>query len=426
MKELRLTSFDTIVGDDFKEMRVEDFFKILDENLGDSYTIRCSSTIYNGQFRHMFKIIFENEVYYLLLDKEIMDNYALGIYNNFTSKLKKLVDRVQMLEQRKNELVREKQIIKDAESGLGLSEDEKHIYLEHLKKSNKFSFLKIKTYFSNLIDDLKVSINNMDDWVWETDIIPFRWLTEGWFYFVMSICISFVIGVIIAIGLALAYAHDSSISSNILNWFWLSLLPEATYLGPVIKFIEYQTKVRFNRLVNFIDTNKMTNHKIKQLEEELDVKRIVHSNNDNLDRQLLETNSKQTNSLEDPIFENLSNIVISLEYINLNDRKPLLDEVRKIAIEYAERLKKIKKQSQEEGINLGEDNYLTLQQDIFGRIALLELKIKQVRTNNISDSNIDKQLLTVTEMIDACYNSDDKVVGGHRPSRTRKQNEHNN
>ena len=62
---------------------------------------------------------------------------------------------MQILEQRKNELLRKKQIIKDAESGLGLSEDAKHIYLEHLKESKKFSFLKIKTYFSNLIDDIR-------------------------------------------------------------------------------------------------------------------------------------------------------------------------------------------------------------------------------------------------------------------------------
>ena len=133
MKKLRLTSFNTIVGDNFDEMFVDEFFEIMNTKLGDNYAI------YYEEYNNRFKVLFDGMKYYLILDKITMDNYGFGNYNDFTFKLRQLVDRIQGIEQEyddeKENALRKEQIIKDAKKGLIPNDEARKVYLEHLKKN---------------------------------------------------------------------------------------------------------------------------------------------------------------------------------------------------------------------------------------------------------------------------------------------------
>lgn len=420
MKKLRLTSFNTIVGDNFDEMFVDKFFEIMDTRLGDNYAI------YYEEYNNRFKVIFDGVKYYLTLDKVTMDNYAFGNYNNFTLRLKRLIDRVQGIEQEKNDeeefTLRKEQILKDAKKGLVPNDEARKVYLEHLKNSKKFSFSKIKSYFSNLIDDFKSSYNLVDNWIWNTNIWPFDGMYEGGYYFLSCAMVSFFIALFVTISLTIAEVVSGQFTYKWLYWFLLSLLPQTTYLVPVIKFLGLQAMMRYERLIAFIETKKLSNYKIKQLTEELKIGGIQSNTYDSFDKTLPEPPKEKNNPLEDNILKNLYDIVERLKYINPTDRKVLLDEVRDISSEYVRRLENIKDQDLEDDLKLGEDNYFQLNTDILSRIASLEQRMYQIRMNDVDSENINKQYLTLTNKIDACY-EEDKVIGGERSPRTRKQSE---
>lgn len=421
MKILRLTSFNTIIGDNFQEMFVEDFFKIMNNKLGDNYAV------YYEERNNRFIIIFDGSEYYLTLDKITMDNYAFGNYNDFTFKLRQLVDRIQGIEQKNGDEeeidLRKERILKDAKKGLIPNDEARKVYLEHLKNSKKFSFSKIKSYFSNLIDDFKSSYRTVDDWIWNTDIPPFDFMYEGVPYFLCCVIVSFFIalGVTLVVGF-IDVASSGPLATKWLYLYLLSLLPQTTYLVPVMLFGGTQVKIRLNRLISFIKNKKLNKHKIKQLTEELKIGRIQPNNYDRFDKTLPRPIKEQNNPLEDHILKNLYDIVDRLKYINPTDRKSLLDEVRDISNEYVRRLEKIREENLEDGLKLGEDNYLGLNTDILSRISLLEQRMYQIRMNDIDDENINKQHLTLNNAIDACYDAD-KVIGGERSPRTRRQNE---
>lgn len=421
MKKLRLTSFNTIVGEDFNEMFVDKFFEIMDTRLGDNYAI------YYEEYNNRFKVIFDGVKYYLTLDKITMDNYAFGNYNNFTLKLKRLIDRVQGIEQEKDDeeeiALRKEQIIEDAEKGLIPNNEAREVYLLYLKNSKKFSFSKIKSYFSNLIDDFKSSYNLVDNWILNTNIWPFDRMCEGREYFGYCAIVSFFIVEFLTIGLPFAAEVVSGqFNYKWLYWFLLSLLPQTTYLVPVIKFLGFQAMMRYERLIAFIETKKLSNYKIKQLTEELKIGRIQSNTYDSFDKTLPEPPKEQKNPLEDNILKKLDDIVERLKYINLADRRALFDEVKDISSEYVSRLENIRDQDLEGNIKLCEDNYFRLNTDILSRIDSLERRMYQIRMNDVDSENINKQYLTLINKIDTYY-EEDKVIGGERLPRTKKQSE---
>ena len=63
------------------------FLKFMDKNWGCGYSV-----IYDDEL-NMFKVMEPNgDFYKLVLDEIVMENYKIGNYNEFTYKLKKLID----------------------------------------------------------------------------------------------------------------------------------------------------------------------------------------------------------------------------------------------------------------------------------------------------------------------------------------------
>ena len=155
MKELYLTSYNTIAGDNFEEISVDKFFKIMNKNLGTN----CNLTY--TKYNNKFSVVFNGLLYDLVLDKIVMDNYALGNYNEFTYKLKKLIDKTEGKKPNDYEFVgafindeESLAIIKDAKKGIFPNINSKRVFLEYLKQSKKKSsgFINI---FHTLFSDIK-------------------------------------------------------------------------------------------------------------------------------------------------------------------------------------------------------------------------------------------------------------------------------
>ena len=157
MRELRLTSFNTIVGDDFEEMPVKKFLKILKKNLGKNCNLMY--TKYNNKF----SVVFNGLMCDLILDKNVMDNYALGNYNEFTYELKRILDKIEGKKPSDYEFIgafiedeEALQIIKDAKNGVFSNNNAKKIYLEYLKTSKK-NIWGLKNIFTTIFYDFKTN-----------------------------------------------------------------------------------------------------------------------------------------------------------------------------------------------------------------------------------------------------------------------------
>lgn len=418
MKELKLTSLNTVIFDG-EELLLEEFFKILNNNLGEDYVV------YYEEDTDRFKVIFDGVKYSLMLDKIIMNNYKFGIYNSFTYELKKLVDKSTEFEQEgadiEETILREEKIIKNAEKGLLPNDEARRVYLKYLKNNKKFSFskIKIKSYVSNLVDDFKASCSFIEDWIFKTNIWPFNYMWDGIEYFGMTLIGSVLIALSVSVGVGIKAGIDGFFNFKYLYWFLLGLIPQTTYLVPVVKFLGIHAMIRFGRLRNFGKNKKLVNHKIKQLTEELNRKKIEDKNYEYFDKTLEEPIKDQVNPLEDKIMRNLYDIVRRLEYINYTDRQELLVEVRQIAEEYKNRIERIRKQGLEDMLQLGGDNYLSINQEVLGKIALLEQKMLNIRNNDVDGELLDRDFSQLMNAINNCSNAGDKVVGGER-SRVRK------
>ena len=423
MKEMKTTYFNTIILGD-KELLLDEFFKKMNDNLGNDYAVYYEEDI------NRFKVIFDGEEYFLVLDKITMDNYKFGNYSNFTRQLNQIVERTKEMEEDNNddEKIRldKERIIEDAKNGLIPNDKARRVYLEYLKDSRKFSFSKIKSYFSNIKSDLLKSSNLLhDEWIIKTKIWPFNQMWNELMYFLWGLLISACICIVVAVCLELMRMFNGGdiYQAKYLKWMLLSFLPQTTYLVPMTKFIGFQVKQRFSRFINYGKNKRLTKYKIEQLSEELERGSIGDKTFDRFDKTLPEPVREQVNSLEDKIMRNLFSIVERLKYINSIDRQELLDEVKQIAVEYKSRLDGIRNQNLEDGLQLGGDNYFSVNQDILRRISILEQKMLEIRNNDVDGELLDNDFSKLMDAIDNCFNAGDKVIGGVQSRTKRKPGE---
>ena len=417
MKELRLTSYNTIAGDDFNEMYINSFFEEVDQNLGEKYGI-----IYEEDTKR-FKVIFNGNEYYLILDKLVMDDYIFERPNDFTSALKYLVDKTEYMKQKENDdkerVVAEKQIIKNAERGIMPNDDDgRLVYIDYLKKTKKFSLSKFKSYFSNLIVDLKVSYKIIDKIIWKK-LPPFSFCRDKVSYFLLCFligCLIPFISILVIGEPAFNGEYDSFLISEM-------LFPFSSYLVPMTTFFSVHLKTRLNRFKKNIETRKLINYKIEQLALALGTGRINSNTYPKYDKTLPSLIKDQGKPRKDPILQNLKDIVKRIDYISGGDKDLLLSEIDGIADEYIDRYEKIKKRELEDGLQLGIDNLLTLQSEMLERIVSLEHRIEQIRTNDITVDDIRKQYLDLRAETSAIKNGEIKIIGGERSPRTKKQSE---
>ena len=97
-----------------------------------------------------------------------MDNYALGNYNQFTYKLRKLIDKVEGRKPSNYEFIgafiddeESLEIIKDAKNGIFSRPNAKKIFLEYLKQSKKNVWM-LKNIFNTRIIDKNIKLLELE------------------------------------------------------------------------------------------------------------------------------------------------------------------------------------------------------------------------------------------------------------------------
>ena len=251
---LFVTPFNTIKGTNFREMFVGDFFELLNNNLDKNF-----GAYYIEEFKR-FKIILNGEDYYLELDEVTMNNYIFGKDNDFTKRLRRIIDKTTQRDKGelaiKNDKKMKEEIIERAEQGIILDDYAREIYLEHLKNSKKFSFKKIVTYFKNLVSDFKFSLECVKNWFDETKIWPFSKGDDSAHYLLLTILASSIIFMSGAVVLSLLDLFVMPIG-NYYKYLPLIYIPQTTYLVPAAKLIKFQAQNRLARFLGFINNKKL-------------------------------------------------------------------------------------------------------------------------------------------------------------------------
>ena len=135
MKEeikIYVTSYGMVKSDNksFSEILIDDFIKNI--KFDDKYSVKFEND--------SIFIKSKNREYQLTLNKEEINCYLNGNYENLSPELRKFCD-----------LVKSKELLDLAKNGVILDEDGKNVYLEYLNEKSKLS---LKKYFGNLIKDL--------------------------------------------------------------------------------------------------------------------------------------------------------------------------------------------------------------------------------------------------------------------------------
>ena len=418
---LFVTPFNTIKGTNFSEMFIGDFFELLNNNLDKNF-----GAYYIEEFKR-FKIILNGEDYFLELDEVTMNNYIFGKDNDFTKRLRRIIDKTTQRDKgeliSKNDKKMKEEIIERAEQGIILDDYAREIYLEHLKNSKKFSFKKIVTYFKNLVSDFKFSLDCVKNWFDKTKIWPFSKAEDGLHYFLLTLLVN---AIILLVGSSVLTVLEANAIpyGNIYEYLPLIFIPQTTYLVPAAKLIKFQAQNRLARFLEFINNKKIVKYKIEHLTQELKYgyKEISDKFAEILPEEVV--NVKEA-TLPNKILQELSEMAKKLNYINPEERKFYGDKIDAIATEYIDRLKKINSTNGEIGLQLNSDNILALNSDILGKIVLLNEEIYQKIDVSIKNQDIDNQYQILASQIKKSYATEETVIGGDRSPRARIPNRDN-
>lgn len=382
MNRIKISSFQTVYGENFEEVTLKDFFAKLEKNI--------ESNDYNVNYdekTNRFIITYAGTSYILELDEKTANNYILGIYNDITLLLRKLANLEDKVTKKNDNIKKyneQKEIIlKNALENNSLPDDNaKMIFLEYLKKSKRFSFKKIKDYFINFKSDISKSYNSTriirkHIWPFNGDVIST--LENIILASLIQTTLATVICLFVKIHAGLEEANRFLLPSMGVG----AATPYLIYIIPVGVFLKEQVKNRFQRLINSIKKKKITNRKIKQLTKEL--------KNSSLDSSNIEYSEGKNNNLSqveayeysDTIYTEINNLANKLIYINVKDRAPIIRELKDILDEYNNRVKKINENSSSEKIELDKDDMIKLKMDIISKISILENKINSLIQENI-------------------------------------------
>lgn len=412
VKKLYLTPFNTIKGDDFIEIFVSNFFNVLNNNLDKGFGAYFIEESKN------FKIVLDGEEYYLILDENVMNNYLFGRYNDFTRELRSVIEKTEKRDKGelalRNDVKRKEEIIKRAEQGIIPDTESRRIYLEHLRKTEKFSFKKIESYFENLIGDFKKSWYQLDEWALQTRIFPYNKIPDVRYW----LCMAFVTSIITCSVSIVSYGEiDTAI--DLWKCIRFTLIPQIINVVPGIKLIQNQIKNRYFRFLEFYNNKKINSHKIKQLNSEL-----KYGPRELVDKTYTELpKARDKEKPVSAILQELSEVASRIKYLKEEDKKVCFDMAMAILDEYTKRAKEINLANSSEGIVLALDGDLPLKSDMMSKIKQLSDEIAKRMDVDIKNKGIDNDYKIVSRQIEGYYYySDDKVVGGERPPRGKMLN----
>lgn len=384
MKELYLTSYNTIAGDNFEEISVDKFFKIMNKNLGTN----CNLTY--TKYNNKFSVVFNGLLYDLVLDKIVMDNYALGNYNEFTYKLKKLIDKIEG--KKPNDYVfigafiddeESLAIIKDAKKGIFSDINSKRLFLDYLKQSKKNSS-GLKNIFNNLFSDIK-------------DIYNYYW---------KKVELSFILGV---------FSSIPSILIIIDLEFALFIL--SVILGGCFIANSY---FLLQKNISRFKAKRITNQNIKCLELEIkkDELKLIENKREN---------EEKVEKIDDSILKEIANLFIRLEKINSSEKTKIKEDLLKIRTDYIEGRKKIQENELDDCFTLGENNIFGLKQEMLERTTEVDFKLHQLEDISAENRDFDEECQILESIMNNSSTSSgaDRVIGGDRSPRARIPNRDN-
>lgn len=406
MNRIKISSFQTVYGENFEEVTLKDFFAKLEKNI--------ESNDYNVNYdekTNRFIITYAGINYILELDEKTANNYILGIYNDITLLLRKLANLEDKVTKKNDSIKKyneQKEIIlKNALENNSLPDDNaKMIFLEYLKKSKRFSFKKIKDYFINFKSDISKSYDSTR--IIRKHIWPFNGVDDDWLF--ARISIAAIVQAFVAIIISTFFIFITKRQQPIMLFTSIivgDVVPYLIYTLPACVFLKEQVKNRFQRLINSIKKKKITNRKIKQLTKEL--------KNSSLDSSNIEYSEGKNNNLSqveayeysDTIYTEINNLANKLIYINVKDRAPIIRELKDILDEYNNRVKKINENSSSKKIELDKDDMIKLKMDIISKISILENKINSLIQENIELNFRAKDQEKIEKVLDAVADYND-------------------
>lgn len=327
-----------------KWISTNQFFELMDKNWGCGYSV-----IYDDEL-NIFKVMFSQEFYELDLEEIVMNNYKLGNYNEFTYKLKKLIDKKTKKTKTKYELIGQfiddkdiLEIVVNAKKGIFNSDNDNKIYLEYLENSKRKS-MNMKHFFSNLLDNYKYIVTKLFKNT-DSSYLPIL------FYILFFGIINNLIQII------LLFILTCFLTTSIFNF----------------------TKTLQARN----DIKKYFNHAIKELKIDIEKNKLIDDSaklqlNEGK-KELVSENSKTGDSILDELLDLSKRIAIVKKNDNIDDSEisELETEIKNISKEYMDGKIEIEMQGLEEEIQLGEKSEFDLQSDIITKIATIELRLRK-------------------------------------------------
>lgn len=368
------------------------FLKFMDKNWGCGYSI-----IYDAEL-NMFKVMEPNGDFYKLdLDEIVMENYKIGNYNEFTYKLKKLIDKKTGRRSKKYELIGQfiddkkmLEIVVNARKGIFNSDNDKKIYLDYLENSKRKS-MSIKHFFSNLLDNYKYIVTKLFK---NTDLPYLPTLTFILFFGITNTFIQII----------LLFILTCFLTTSIFNF---------------TKTLQARNKIK-----------KALNHAIKELELYIEKNELIDDlgkmNLNEGKKELVNEIAKTGDSILDELLDLSRRIARVKKNNNIDDSEisELEAEIKNISKEYMDGKIEIEMQGLEEEIQLGEKSEFVLQSDIIKKIATIELRLTKLEevSSNIYEFDGKCQEFE-SAMADILDGSEVKDDGSYK--RTRKRNELN-
>lgn len=341
-KKIKFTRFNTVLSDDFKEMTINDFFCKLEAKLDK----KDYSVIYDKE-KNSFVIVYDGTSYQVDFDEQIMNQYALGIYTPLTRKLRNLNILEGLIE---------------APSLNDIKNDEERlVYLEYLKNSKKFSFIKVEKYFSNLKKDLKEAWNKLKNKY--TDENGKSLLGKAFLIYAILMVGTFIILIIPAL------IWNTGI-------FKFCLAPFLEPLIDIIICIFFYAKKRFTRLSNAIRNKGLVDEKIKALEHPLN---LTHCKVPSLQiiNEAIDTKVNESEKFQNIILREINALVEYLNFINEEDRIVIANEIKGILNEYSQRISLINKMDYQV-LDLDRDGLEKLRIELMDKIMDVRVKIKDI------------------------------------------------
>ena len=259
--ELYLNKFNMVYGRDFKEISLDTFLKNINDNLDNDCDYNYN--LYYYGFSNSFSVVYNGLVYDLFLDKNVMENFKMGNYNDATRKIKLLLDKIDgkiITEDAFGgafvETTEELEIIKKAKKGIFRDSEDKKIYLSYLKESLK-GYKGLKNYIKNFKDTLFVNRKLVKNYI-VNNVWPFC-LDRNLFISAYRITLYMMLFTLIC-GVAAVFTQNIPL-------IFLGLLPYVSYLEFPILNLYYAIKKTISRFKN----EKNINKDIKQFEQMLEL-----------------------------------------------------------------------------------------------------------------------------------------------------------